>query len=119
MKKRLKTFGIIASVLLAVGILYYNFGFFERYNFVTAYWDSWTDTNRIVVFGELNQFDVIKAKTARKYGFEYEVAGGCLVTQPLLNGLRDYNAIMAAKINDKLGKDWEDVLEKEISKQIE
>jgi hypothetical protein len=36
-----------------------------------------------------------------------------------LNGLKDYNGIMGAKINDKLGKDWEDVLKEEISKQIE
>jgi hypothetical protein len=53
------------------------------------------------------------------YGFEYEVEGGCLVTQPLLNGHKDYDAIMGAKKNDKLGKDWEDVLKRGISKQIE
>ena len=119
MKKGFKTFGIIASALLALAILYYNFGLFERYSFVTADWDSWAGTDRIVVFGELNELDVIKARTAPKYGFQYEVAGGCLVTRPLLNGLKDYNAIMGAKINDKLGKDWEDVLEKEVSKQME
>lgn len=115
--KRLNTYGFIVAGLIIVSILYYHFGLFERYNFVTAYWDSLTDTERIVIFGELNQLDVIKSRIAPQHGFQYVVGGGCVVTQPLLNGLKDYNAIMSAKINDKLGRDWEEVLNEEISKQ--
>lgn len=116
--KKLKTLGTIISGLVAVFFLHYYFGLFERYNFVTAYWDSWTDSDRIVFFGKLDQTDIIKSKIAYKYGFEYEVVG-CLVTQPLLNGLRDYNKIMGAKISHKLGRDWEQLLEEEASKQSE
>jgi hypothetical protein len=117
MKKR-TTIGIVIIVLIAGCILYYKFGLFERYNFVTAYWDSWTDKERIVVFGEMNQHDILKSKIAPDYGFAYEIGGGCLVTAPLLNGLEDYNAIMGSRINSRLGKNWEDVLQRNFKNRV-
>jgi hypothetical protein len=115
--KKLKTFGKIAAGLLFVFILYYNFGLLERYNFVTAYWDGWTGSDRIVTYGERHPDDILKSQIAPTLGFDYNIAIGCVVTKPFLNGLSDYNAVMASRIKNRLGKNWEDVLNDAIEKQ--
>lgn len=114
--KRLRLIVLGLAVLTTLSVLHYKFGLFNRFNFVTAYWDRWTGNERIIIYGELFENDSLKTVLAPRFGFKYERAAGCLVTHPFVNGVDDYNKVMGQKIRERLGDDWDNVLEKEISK---
>jgi hypothetical protein len=51
--KRSKLVGLGLATLVVLSILPFNFGLFNRFNFITAYWDKWTGNERIIIYGEL------------------------------------------------------------------
>lgn len=111
-KSRLIRVGLI--VVLFFAMLHYSFGLFNRYNFITAYVDKWMGYERIIIYGELFKTDSINSALAPELGFKLERKAGCNVTQPFVNGVKDYNTVMAAGISERLGRDWEEALEEKV-----
>jgi hypothetical protein len=114
--KRLKSIGLVLTALSILTLLHFNFGIFNRFNFITAYWDRWNGKERIIIYGEMLQTDSIKTALAPKFGFKYERQEDCTVTKPFINGVKDYNSIMGQQITERLGDDWDKILEQEILK---
>lgn len=104
----------IALILLAWSAQT-KFGLFGRFNFATAYMDRWNGKERIIIFGEPFETDSIKSATAPRLGFTYERLEDCTVTTSFVNGVTDYNSIMSDAINNRLGENWNDRLEREIA----
>lgn len=114
----MKRGGIIVFVFVVIAILaisHLSFGLFHRYNFITAYVDKWSGTERIIVYGELLATDSIKSVMAPRLGFHFERKANCPVTDSFVRGVNDYNKIMSAAISSRLGEKWETSLEKEFS----
>jgi hypothetical protein len=114
--KRFKLIGLGLTILIVLAILHFNFGLFNRFNFITAYWDKWTGNERIIIYGEPFETDSLKTALAPKFGFQYERQGDCTVTKPFVNGVEDYNEIMGQEITERLGGNWDKILDEEISK---
>lgn len=108
--RKLKIIGFVVTGSIILFTLYYQFGLFERHNFVTVYWDIWRGNERIIGFGEMSDHDAMRSKLAPTLGFNYELQFGCVVTTPIINGLEDYNNIMGKRISARLGDDWNNVL---------
>lgn|SRR5687767_1916323 len=112
--RKLKIIGITITATLLLTIGHLKYGLFERFNFVTAYFDKWTGNERIIIYGEAFETDSIKIVTAPKLGFKYERLEDCTVTSSFVNGVTDYNKIMGQVISKRLGESWDERLEREI-----
>ncbi len=97
---------IIGIGILIISILLWQFGFFSRFNYLTAKIDIWKNEPRLVTC----EFSYIKGNYLRKkinekYGF-YKTNEACFVSQSKLNGIRIYNAEINKYLNKRNGKDW-------------
>ncbi|MFI2741481.1 hypothetical protein ACG2LH_01965 [Zhouia sp. PK063] len=96
----------IAIGLLFIGILLWQFGFFNRFNYLTAKIDSWRDSARIVSTGPpLHPCGVPCIGLKEKYGF-HESNVGCVMTGPTIRGIESYNAEIEKYLTKRNGKDW-------------
>ena len=102
--------------MVGLFILHVNFGIFNRFNIMTAYWDKWQGNERIIIYGEPYETDSLKTALAPKFGFKYERQEDCTVTKAFVNGVTGYNNIMGHEITERLGDNWDSVLNREISK---
>jgi len=97
---------IIGISLLLVGILFWQFGLFNRFNYLTAKIDSWRDSARIVTTEPpLHPCGVPCIGLKEKYGF-HESNVGCILTGPTIRGIEAYNAEIEKYLNKRNGKDW-------------
>ena len=106
MKKRIKIFIGSVSFFIGLLILHILYGLFTPYSYVTAKWDIATGDPRILQYGEAMLTDKQAITIAPKFGFKYDIVAGCLVTNPLINGVNAYNAVTTKYLSDKLGNEW-------------
>ena len=107
MKKRnIRLLFLFAGVTTLAITLHFLFGLFTPYNFFTAIYDVLTDQPRYVQYGERNFTDKEAISVAPRYGFQYEIAAGCLVSQPLVRGINNYNFFINDYLNKKTGRNW-------------
>ncbi|WP_075341278.1 FEKKY domain-containing protein [Tenacibaculum agarivorans] len=101
-----KTFKIGIRFLI-IGVLFWQFGFFTRFNYLTAKIDIWRDSPRIVSCGRsLYPCGVPCISLKEKYGF-HESNISCVVTTPQIRGIKLYNAQIIKYLNKKNGEDWQ------------
>ncbi|WP_335975361.1 hypothetical protein [Gaetbulibacter jejuensis] len=94
-------------------LLLWNFGFFGRYNYLTAKSDIASNNPQIVFIGEsmLTSSDI--NAVSKKYGFKV-VNFGCIVNQLEQNGIEIYNSQMDNYLDEKNGIGWKSDYKKEI-----
>lgn len=109
---------IIGIGILLVGILFWQFGFFNRFNYLTAKIDIWRESPRIAMVGIPSYpCGVPCIGLKEKYGF-HESNVGCIVTAPQLRGIDAYNAEIEKYLNKRNGKDWRKKYEAEMDSLI-
>ena len=96
---------IIGFAFLIFGILFWQFGLFNRFNYFTGKIDSWRNSARIVTVGKPLPCGVPCIGLKEKYGFK-ESNVGCTVTGPQLRGIKAYNAEIEKYLNKRNGKNW-------------
>ena len=100
-RKKKISFGI-----LIVGIIFWQFGFFNRFNYLTAKIDGWRDSARIVTTEPpMHPCGVPCIGLKEKYGF-HESNIGCVVTGPQIRGIDAYNTEIESYLNERNGEDW-------------
>lgn len=108
---------LIASGILLLGILLWNYGFISRYNFFTAKIDIMNNNPKMVTIGlpifSNTELNVI----TKKYGFK-NVNFGCMVNQCELKGIDSYNAEIEKYLEKKNGVNWRTKYKKEIDSLI-
>jgi len=92
--------------ILIIGILFWQFGLFNRFNYLTAKIDSWRDSVRLVTT-EIPMYPcgVPCIGLKEKYGF-HESNVGCVLTGPTIREIDAYNAEIEKYLNKRNGKDW-------------
>lgn len=114
MKRKYKL--LLLFTLFAV--LLWQYGFFTRYNYLTAQLDIWKDTPRLVHVGiPLHPCGVPCIGLKEAYGF-HESSVGCLVTSWQLRGIDVYNRQIERYLEKRNGKDWRVRYESEIDSLI-
>ena len=118
-----KTIIFSGIILILIGIGLWNFGFFNRFNYLTAKSDIENNTLHKILIGELLISPTEMNKVSQKYGFT-NVGFGCMVSGTELNGIEIYNAEIDKHLTKKNGIDWKSKYRKEIDsltelKQIE
>ncbi len=104
--------------ILLVGILFWQFGLFYRFNYVTAKIDIMNDSPRIVSNEiPLHPCGVPCIGLKEKYGF-HEFNVGCLVTGPQMRGINAYNAEIEKYLDKRNGKDWRKKYQTELDSLI-
>ncbi|RCS28533.1 hypothetical protein DUT90_00025 [Polaribacter sp. WD7] len=92
--------------LLLVGILFWQFGLFNRFNYLTAKIDGWRNSARIVTTEPpLHPCGVPCIGLKEDYGF-HEHYTSCNQTGPTIRGIKAYNAEIEKYLNKRNGKDW-------------
>lgn len=105
---------IVAAVILVVAVLHFGFGLFTKYNYITGLLDSTRSHYQIVLVGEVSSQEAVHLPVAAKaFSFEY-VFYGCVVSGPAMNGISDYNKVMADALTEVNGPGWEQQLLKTI-----
>lgn len=106
---------LIFFTFLTIGVafLLWNFGFFSRYNYLTAKSDIAGNNPQILFIGEsmLTSSDI--NAVSKKYGFRV-VNFGCIVNRTEQNGIKIYNSQMDNYLDEKNGIGWESKYKKEI-----
>ena len=104
--------------ILIVGILFWQFGLFNRFNYLTAKIDSWRDSVRLVTT-ELPMYPcgVPCIGLKEKYGF-HESNVGCVLTGPTIRGIDAYNAEIEKYLNKRNGEDWRKKYQAELDSLI-
>ena len=104
----------VAAVLTIVLILsHYQFGLFEPYNWITAKKDISNQQIQFVIYGELDPEEKLRNKAASELGFIFFRPTGCVVDQPFINGVKDYNNVVDNYLNE-LNPNWEEELKARI-----
>jgi hypothetical protein len=116
MTRKKKT--IIGVGILIVGILFWQFGFFNRFNYLTAKIDIIRDSPRIATIGKILPCGVPCISLNEKYGF-HEANLGCSVNDPLLRGINAYNSEIEKYLNKRNGKNWRKKYETELESLID
>jgi hypothetical protein len=102
-RKKKISFGI---GILIVGIIFWQFGFFNRFNYLTAKIDGWRDSARIVTTEPpMHPCGVPCIGLKENYGF-HESNIGCVLTASTIRGIEAYNAEIEKYLNKRNGKDW-------------
>ncbi|MGH1384140.1 hypothetical protein [Kordia sp.] len=110
-RKKKISFGI---GILIVGIIFWQFGLFNRFNYLTAKIDSWRDSARIVTTGPpIHPCGVPCIGLKEKYGF-HESNVGCVLTRPTIRGIEAYNAEIEKYLNKRNGKNWREKYQAEM-----
>ena len=114
LNKRLKVgFGV-----LIVGILFWQYGFFNRFNYLTAKIDIWRGSPRIVTVGiPEHPCGVPCIGLKELYGF-HESNAGCVVTNPQLRGINAYNSQVEKHLVKRNGEGWRHKYESELDSLI-
>ena len=108
---------IVGLGILLIGILLWNFGFINRYNFLTAKIDIMNGNPKIITVGLPIFTDNELNRITKKYGFK-NVNFGCIVTQSQLNGIDSYNAEIETYLERKNGENWRIHYDQEIDSLI-
>lgn len=109
----------ISIIVLFLGIILWQFGYFSRYNYLTAKIDCLRDQPRIVQIGVSNfNFSVPIVSLNEKYGF-HEYNTGCMITSHQLRGIESYNTEVEKYLNKRNGKDWRKKHELELNQLID
>ena len=58
------------------------------------------------MYGERLITDEQAIKMAPRFGFTYDIIAGCIITEPLVNGVNSYNSVTTEYLKSKLGNDW-------------
>jgi len=111
MKHKTVIFSVISLILIGIGL--WNYGFFNRFNYLTAKSDIASNSPHKILVGESIIAPIEMNKISQKYGFT-NVGFGCLVSGTELNGIEIYNAEIDKYLNKKNGADWEIKYKKEI-----
>lgn len=95
-------------MLIVIGLITLHVlgGLFTPYNYLTAKWDIAKGKPRILQYGKAMLSDKQAITIAPKFGFNYDIVAGCLVTTSLVNGIDAYNSVTTKYLNDNLGTDW-------------
>lgn len=106
------------GIAIFIGILLSQFGFFNRFNYITAKIDIWSGSPRIVVVGLPKRIGVVGIGLNEQYGFR-EAYAGCTVRWAKRRGIRAYNAQIEKYLNRRNGKGWRDKYNAERDSLIE
>ncbi|WP_347175533.1 hypothetical protein [Polaribacter uvawellassae] len=112
MRKK-KNLIFITFLIIGIGFLLWNFGFFNRYNYLTAKSDIASNNPQIIFIGEsmLTYSDI--NTVSKKYGFKV-VNFDRIVNQSEQNGIEIYNSQMDNYLDKLNGIGWETEYKKEI-----
>lgn len=111
----------IGAFIFIAGIILWQFGFFNRFNYLTAQIDILTDSPRIVVT-EIPLYEpkidpVSYTGLNEKYGFHQHYTG-CNITHSELIGIDAYNSEIEKYLIKKNGINWKAKYQKEIKTLI-
>ncbi|WP_159019276.1 hypothetical protein [Algibacter sp. L3A6] len=112
MRKK-KTLLFITIMLIGIGVSFWNFGFFNRYNYLTAKSHIAVNNPQIVFFGEAILTTSDLNKVSKKYGFKI-VNFGCIISQSEQNGIEIYNSQINNYLDKLNGIGWKAEYKKEI-----
>ncbi|GGG50643.1 FEKKY domain-containing protein [Bizionia arctica] len=111
MNKKTILFSGVTMILLVIGLWY--FGFFNRFNYLTAKNDIAKNTPQKIWIGELIISPRDMNKISAKYGFE-NIGFGCVVSTTELNGIEIYNAQIEKYLTKINGTAWKSNYIKEL-----
>jgi len=94
-------------------ILFWQFGFFNKYNYFTAKIDIWKNSPVIATIGVPVPCGDNCIKLKAKYGIN-ELYVGCLMTGPKLRGINSYNLQVEKFLDKRNGKNWWKKYEREL-----
>ncbi len=104
--------------IVLIGIFLWQFGFFTRYNYLTAKIDICRDLPRIASYGlPSHPCGVPCIGLKEKYGF-HESNIGCVVTETQIRGIDAYNSQIEKYLNERNGKDWREKYQAELDSLI-
>ncbi|NQX85575.1 MAG: hypothetical protein HRT67_06680 [Flavobacteriaceae bacterium] len=112
MKKK-KNLIFIAILLVGIRFLIWNFGLFNRYNYLTAKSDISNNNLQIVFIGESMLTSSEVNEVSKKYGFKV-INFGCSISQSEQNGIENYNSQIDNYLDELNGIGWESKYKKEI-----
>lgn len=96
---------ILISIIIAIGITLWYFGFFSRYNYLTAKTDIAKNNPQIVYVGESMLTPTDINNVSKNYGFEI-VGFGCALSAVELKGIKIYNTQMESHLDKLNGIGW-------------
>lgn len=101
--------------MLLVGILFWQLGLFNRFNYLTAKIDGWRNSARIVITEPpLYPCGVPCIGLKKKYGF-HEHYASCIQSGPTIRGIDMYNAEIEKYLTKRNGKGWRKIYEAELN----
>jgi len=114
LKRKIK----IASGIIIALIVFWQFGFFYRFNYFTAKIDCWRDSACIVTT-ESPRYPcgVSCIGLKEQYGF-HEAAVGCVLTGSEIRGIDAYNSEIETYLNKRNGANWQKKYEAELDSLI-
>ncbi len=104
---------MISVLIIGIGLSLWNFGFFSRYNYLTAKTDIAKNNPQIVYVGESMLTPSDLNNVSKKYGFEI-VGFGCILSVVEQNGIEIYNSQMDNYLDKINGIGWKSKYKKEI-----
>ncbi len=119
--KRTLLYALTLCTLIAITCFfgYYQFGLFTSYNSYKAKDDIKNGIVQILILGELGPQEETKKDVAQMFGFDFNRVGGCVVNQPLLNGVEQYNKTVKEYLTKKNGRDWEAAFQEKVKSQFQ
>lgn len=104
---------MISILIIGIGLSLWNFGFFNRYNYLTAKTDIAKNNPQIVYVGKSMLTSSDLNNVSKKYGFEI-VGFGCTLSSVEQNGIEIYNSQMNNYLDKLNGIGWKSEYKKEI-----
>ena len=104
---------ITLFLIVTIGILLWFFGFFSRYNYLTAKSDIAKNNPQIVYVGESMLSPSDLNSVSKKYGFEI-VGFGRTLSAVEQNGIEIYNSQMKKYLDEINETDWKSEFKKRI-----
>lgn len=93
-------------IILFVGILSWQIGLFNRYNYLTGKIDVIREKPHIVELGDvLSHFGIANNGLNQKYGFQQSMSGS-FISRTQLRGIKSYNKIVEKYLIKRNGIDW-------------
>ena len=103
----------ILLILTSLSIIFWYYGFFSSYNYFKAKIDIKNNSPKKVLVGEQIVYPIDLNKISKKYGFE-NIAFGCTVTLPELNGIKSYNNTVNEYLDEINEVNWRKKYQKEV-----
>ncbi len=88
-------------------ILHFCCGLFTPYNYFIAKWDIIRGRPKIILFGKPKMSEKEAMFLAPKFGFQYKIAGGCIMSSSKLKGIEAYNRVVNTYLYDINGNGWQ------------